>query len=202
MKCSYSISPPCSPLATAATVFFWLGVGQLDTIGNETSEWSILISSAHALSTQMMGTYGTSLSCSCLRANLATCWKACSTLMASLALKGRLVLETCKLTTFVRCDSPSLEVRNVTLLLAPSHSSLLADNTLVVQIDFVAYNHEGEVVRIAGSSLIRILAQCDNFFRAYNTKNYDRGYLALIRNLLGSKIRLSKIPDFRRSWQH
>lgn len=56
------------------------------------------------------------------------------------------------------CDSPSLEVGNVTLLLAPSHSSLLADNALVVQIDFVADNHEGEVVGIARSGLPRILA--------------------------------------------
>jgi hypothetical protein len=111
MKCSYSISPPCSPLATAATVFFWLGVGQLDTIGNERNVVILFL------------------------------------------LKGQLgdVLE--GLFDVNGFFGTSLEVRNVTLLLAPSHSSLLADNTLVVQIDFVAYNHEGEVVRIAGSSL-------------------------------------------------
>jgi len=48
---------------------------------------------------------------------------------------------------------PSLKVRNITFLLAPSHSSLLADDTLVVQIDFVSDDDEGEVVWIARSSL-------------------------------------------------
>ncbi len=65
----------------------------------------------------------------------------------------RLVLACVQTVLVIVRALPSLEVRNVTLLLAPSHSSLLADNTLVVQIDLVADNDEREVVRIARSSL-------------------------------------------------
>jgi hypothetical protein len=47
----------------------------------------------------------------------------------------------------------SLKERNVALGLAPSHGTLVGDDTLVLEIDLVTENNEWEVLRIAGTGL-------------------------------------------------